>query len=38
MTVFCTDSEAETLRAMEDPNLVVETDRSTARAWPPSRS
>ena len=26
ITVFCSDKEAETLRAMEDPNLLIETE------------
>ncbi|MCX7042376.1 MAG: Mur ligase family protein [Gammaproteobacteria bacterium] len=26
ITVFCSDAEAETLRAMEDPNLVIATE------------
>ena len=30
LTVFCNDSEAASLRAMEDPNLVVDTGRHEA--------
>ncbi len=31
ITVFCSDAEAATLRAMEDPNLVIETEVNGAR-------